>query len=210
MIPKDLSGVKALFSPGVGENIEFDLEIASRGIPVYLADNSVDLDVSSFPLVNFRKQHLAVIDSTDEITLGYWMESSGFAPNLSESFILQMDIEGAEWEIGKNLDPQTLGRFKVILVEVHELQKVFTKAGLEEVSSWIDRLTTTHKIVNAHINNGDLLVTYCGISVPPLVELVFLRDDCFSVLEEEEEIPHPLETPNDPSFKQYPLAFWGK
>ena len=209
LIPKDLSGVKALFSPGVGDNIEFDLEIANRGIPVYLADNSVDLDASNLPLVSFRKQHLAVKDSLNEITLGSWMELSGFDSNSNESFMLQMDIEGAEWEIGKNLDSQTLGRFKIILVEVHELQRICTKVGLEEVSSWFDRLSGTHKIVNAHVNNGDLPVPYRGILIPPLVELVFLRDDCFSELEDEIEIPHPLESPNDRSFKQTLLSFWG-
>lgn len=209
LVPKDLSGIKALFSPGVGENIEFDLEIASRGIPVYLADNSVDLDVSRLPLVHFRKKHLAATDSSDTISLSSWMEQEGFETNSKDDFMLQMDIEGAEWDIVKNLDQRTLNRFLVVIVEVHELQKVFTKVGLEVVSSFIDRLTRTHKIVNAHINNGDLVVTKAGISVPPLVELVFLRDDCFSNMEVEVQIPSPLESPNDPSFRHNPSAFWG-
>lgn len=208
LVPKDLSGVKALFSPGVGDKVDFDLELASRGISVYLADKSVDLDVSGLSRVHFLKKHLGSIDSSDTITLGSWMKQSGYEPGSPHSFILQMDIEGAEWEVGRNLDPRELERFKVILVEVHELQRVFTKAGLGEVLSWIERLTSGHKIVNTHVNNGDLPVRHRGIAVPPLVELVFLRDDYFSAIEDELEIPHPLEAPNDPSFPQRASSFW--
>ena len=38
----DFEGVKASFSPGVAETVEFDLEIAERGIQCFLIDASIE------------------------------------------------------------------------------------------------------------------------------------------------------------------------
>lgn len=207
LIPRDLSQVSALYSPGVGDNVEFDLQIASKGIPVFLADNSVDFKVEDQPLVKFRKKHLGLQESDSQITLDAWIKED--RPTVERnSLMLQMDIEGAEWEVLGYQRAETLKKFGVIVVEIHELQKVFTKSGLEEVSSWLDTITANHRIVNTHINNGEIDVSYRGVDVPPIVELVLLRDESHYTWEPETEIPHPLETANDPDFKMNSRKFW--
>jgi hypothetical protein len=207
LIPKDLSGVSALYSPGVGDNVEFDLEIASKGIPVFLADNSVDFTTSGHPLIKFRKKHLGLEESDSQITLDAWIDSDGSSLEGTD-LMLQMDIEGAEWNILRSQRAETLNKFKVIVVEIHELQKVFAKSGLEEVSSWLDRVTANHRIVNTHINNGEIEVFHLGVHIPPIVELVLLRNDANFSLEEETLLPHPQEAANDPDFKANSRRFW--
>ena len=209
LIPKDLSGVSALYSPGVGDNVEFDIQIASEGIPVFLADNSVDFEITNQPLVKFTKKHLGLLESDSQITLDAWVEADQ-APVEGKSLMLQMDIEGAEWEVLRCQRAETLNKFKVIVVEIHELQKVFSKPGLEQVSSWLDTVTANHRIVNTHINNGEIVVSHRGVSVPPIVELVLLRDESDYKWEPETEIPHPLEAANDPDFKMNSKRFWGQ
>jgi hypothetical protein len=41
LIPDDIAGICACISPGVSTQCDFDVQIADRGIPVYLLDASV-------------------------------------------------------------------------------------------------------------------------------------------------------------------------
>jgi hypothetical protein len=41
LVPDDLSGIRACFSPGVSKQASFELDMAKRGIPSFMADASV-------------------------------------------------------------------------------------------------------------------------------------------------------------------------
>ena len=42
LLPDDLGGIAACFSPGVGYSSKFEIDVAARGIRVHMADASVD------------------------------------------------------------------------------------------------------------------------------------------------------------------------
>jgi hypothetical protein len=50
LVPNDLAGIEALFSPGFGITSEFENDVAKKNIEVYMADASV-----SFPCKNNKK-----------------------------------------------------------------------------------------------------------------------------------------------------------
>jgi hypothetical protein len=210
LVPEGLTGISALFSPGVGNNIEFDLAIAEMGINVHLADNSVDIDVNNRPNVSFVKKHIGHRDSDETLTLETWINQK--APDVAEGasgdLMLQMDIEGAEWGILSNSAEQTLRRFQVLIVEVHELQKVFQQSGLDEVNAFLENLEKTHKLVFTHVNNGDILVRHRQVIVPPLVELVFLRSSLSPNWTSDRVFKPNLHIPNDPDFRDSNQDFW--
>ena len=210
LVPEGLTGISALFSPGVGDNIEFDVAIAEMGIKVHLADNSVDIDVSDRTNVSFVKKHIGHRDSDETLTLETWInqKSPDVAEGASGDLMLQMDIEGAEWGSLSNAAEQTLRRFQVLIVEVHELQKVFHQQGLDEVNAFLENLEKTHKLVFTHVNNGDISVRHRGVLVPPLVELVFLRSNLSPNWISNRVFEPDLHIPNDSNFRDSKHNFW--
>jgi hypothetical protein len=45
----------------------------------------------------------------------------------SDDLILQMDIEGAEWHVLLNVSRDTLRRFRIIVIELHDLERLMDK-----------------------------------------------------------------------------------
>ena len=54
LVPDDLAGISALFSPGVAETADFEAEFARRNVPCFLADYSVEGPPVSSPLFHFE------------------------------------------------------------------------------------------------------------------------------------------------------------
>ncbi|MBJ6123345.1 hypothetical protein [Sphingomonas mollis] len=93
LLPDDLDGITALFSPGVEAVATFETEIVARGMICYMADASV----TSPPLHNaafrFDAKFLGLRDSLEYTTIDSWVntyEAGNHDP------LLQIDIEGAE------------------------------------------------------------------------------------------------------------------
>ena len=74
LIPDDLDGVAACFSPGVDNRATFETSLIERGIPCYLADASVDGPPIEGDMVFFSKKFLAVINNEAMITLDDWID----------------------------------------------------------------------------------------------------------------------------------------
>jgi hypothetical protein len=55
LLPDDLQGIEACFSPGVNEVSGFEKDCAERGMKVFLADHSVDGPAAAHPLFHFTK-----------------------------------------------------------------------------------------------------------------------------------------------------------
>jgi len=63
LVPDDFNGLAACFSPGVSEIADFELELANRGIPCFLADYSVSAPPVAHPLFHFEKKFLGSEDN---------------------------------------------------------------------------------------------------------------------------------------------------
>ncbi len=120
LVPDDLQGVSACFSPGVSGTSSFERACYDRGMRLYLADHSVDqvgpeLEGADF---DFRKKFIGPQPLPHFMTLGAWVEASGVSDG---DWLLQMDIEGGEYEVLVEASPDLLNRFRVICVEFHFL-----------------------------------------------------------------------------------------
>ncbi|MFA6141544.1 MAG: FkbM family methyltransferase, partial [Hyphomicrobium sp.] len=93
--------------------------------------------------------------------------------------ILQMDIEGAEYRVLTSLSDSLLRRFRIIVIEFHELDQMFSRFGHLTMRGTFDRLLDTHAVVHIHPNNNTPAVERHGLSVPPLMEFTFYRRDSF-------------------------------
>jgi hypothetical protein len=195
LVPDDLDGVVACFSPGVDVIASFEQAIADRGIPCFLADASVEKAPIEHPQFVFDRKFLGVWNDETTITLDTWVKH--YAPPEGD-LILQMDIEGAEWPVLLNVSDETLARFRIIVLEVHAVQKMLEQEMLPIMSAALGRLTRSFHVVHNHPNNcyGSLQMGW--LEVPRLLELTFLRKDRANATGYETQFPHPLDRTNVP------------
>jgi hypothetical protein len=205
--PDDFEGVKACFSPGVSGSADFELDLAARGIPSYLADYSVNGPPELSPLFDFEKLFVATYNEPGKfIRLDDWIDKK--VPDTGD-LVLQMDIEGAEWPILADISPVTLSRFRIVILELHSLDYFLTNPqGLEIFESVFKKLNTQFSVVHLHANNVGGELNYQGIKIPRVVEVTLIRNDRYQKSNQvfDWSIPHPLDVPNFSGKKELPLS----
>ncbi|MEC3860965.1 FkbM family methyltransferase [Mesobacterium sp. TK19101] len=194
LLPDDLDGLAASFSPGVNVMVDFDLDMAARGVPVFMADASVDGPPVQNPLFDFEKLFLGPETRPGFITLDDWV--AGKAPAQGD-LLLQIDIEGAEWDVLDTVSDAVLNRFRIIALEVHDFHEVFRDGAAAQKLRVLKRLGRDFVVAHVHINNCDAPMSLGRLSVPPTFEITYLRRDRVTDLRPAAPLPHPLDTPND-------------
>jgi hypothetical protein len=196
LVPDLLENVQACFSPGVAETASFEEELAQRNIPCYLADFSVNASPIKHPLLTFTKKNLGLVESDECMTLESWISTS---LENSYNLLLQMDIEGAEYEVVHATPLSTLRKFSIIVIEFHSLELLVGSSGFTLVWSSINKLLQDFSIVHMHPNNADQPINYKGRMIHPVVEFTFLRNDFVTNQSRGLLMPHPLDVVNVPN-----------
>lgn len=203
LIPDDLQGISACFSPGVNNTKRFEDDLTTNhGIPCHLCDFTSDIEAFETPLIEgmqtFKKKWLDVDHGEDTITLDSWVEEKCSAEE--DDLLLQMDIEGAEFRNLLGCKQTTLERFRIIAIELHNLDAANDPEEFElELGPLLRRLDKTHICVHAHPNNccGEFAVEGSDLVVPRVIELTFLRRDRISQQQScisfHALLPHPLD-----------------
>ena len=194
LVPDDLIGIEACFSPGVGYFSLFEKECAERGMKVFLADSSVEKPTQSHELFVFTKKHLGILTNDKFMIIDDWVASS--LPDSSGDLLLQMDIEGSEYEVLLGASYNLLKRFRIIIVEFHFLDELWNKPFFQLASRVFEKLLQTHTCVHNHPNNFSDSVKNGEIEIPIVTELTFLRNDRISGSSFAKIFPHPLDTDN--------------
>lgn len=193
LIPDDLVGISACFSPGVSTIAYFEEDLAARGIKCFLADASVDGPPVTGPLFDFERKFLGPKTGGDFITLQDWVERK--APGTGD-MVLQMDIEGAEYRVILSSNRETLRKFRILVIEFHNVASIYDRMGLDLVNLTFSRLLEDFEIVHIHPNNRIRSVAYRDFVTPPLLEFTFLRKDRVTRRQPAATFPHPLDRKN--------------
>ncbi len=202
LIPDDLEGVGALFSPGVDQVSAFEDAMAARGMRCYLADGSVSGPASGNPSFHFEKKYLGMTEGGEFITLDDWVARN--EPG-DHDLMLQMDIEGAEWLVLATMSDALLARFRVMVIEFHSLTRMFDEFGGRVIPDILRRLLRTHHVVHSHPNNVAFIARRGEIEIPDLVEMTFLRKDRGQCKGYADQFPHALDIVNVPERPVMPL-----
>ena len=91
--------------------------------------------------------------------------------------ILQMDIEGAEYDVLTFESTATLGRFSTMIIEFHGLEQFFDWRFLHTTSIIFEKLYRNFSICHVHPNNCCGVTSLNGIDIPNVIEVSFLRHD---------------------------------
>ena len=191
LVPNDLKGIEACFSPGVGGKSRFELECADMGMKIYMADASVDGPALSDKRFNFQKKFIGGHKKVNFITLENWIKSVGV--HVEEDLLLQMDIEGFEYDVLNSTSIEVLKRFRVIIIEFHLLDNLGMPWYYHRSKKVFEKLLVNHSCVHIHPNNSCGITRIHGVEVPGIAEFTFLRNDRIKEKRKVKSLPHPLD-----------------
>jgi hypothetical protein len=166
----DNSGIA--YSFGVSDYSPWDLQMAERGYHVYQYDGTIEKAPDEHPLLEFNRYNISGSDvpGPNEKTVGQIIREHN---HKNENIILQMDIEGAEWDVLGQIAEEDILCFEQIIVEFHYL--VIRGASFAKQVRVLERLNQTHQVIHIHGNNHS-----CAIPVVLANEYnSFSRDLCF-------------------------------
>jgi len=203
LVANDLTGIRTCFSPGVSTMADFEMALVQRGIRCFLADYSIESCPVSNELIQFEKRFLGAHNDQIYMTLASWVRRH--ADPLEGDMILQMDIEGDEYDVLIETPMDILRRFRVIVVEFHLLDGLFNPAGFKLINSVFRKLEAEFQIVHLHPNNYADPVRFRQFVVPPVMEITFHRSDRLSTTSPTRVFPHKLDAPCCPWRVDYPV-----
>ncbi|NWG76078.1 MAG: FkbM family methyltransferase [Rubrivivax sp.] len=175
LVPNDLVGVQACFSPGVSFVSGFEKDCAELGMKVFLADKSVDRPAAEHELFSFTKKFVGAISNADFMTMDNWVTSS--LPEKNSDLLLQIDIEGYEYEVFLSTSEALMQRFRIIVAEFHHLDQLWSRPFFNLASRAFDKILQTHACVHIHPNNCCGSLQKDGLNIPRIMEFTFLRSD---------------------------------
>lgn len=194
LLPEDLAGIEFCFSPGVNRTADFENALADRGIRSFLADFSVDQPPLLRPEFVFDRKFIGARNNDIYMTLGAWKDK--YLPGYGGELLLQMDIEGGEYEVILNTPCELLRSFRIIVLELHALERLFDPFAYGIMKACFEKLLSWFYVVHAHPNNCAGVTAYNGIEIPSVIEFTFYNRDRNPPGAYCADFPHALDADN--------------
>lgn len=194
LVPDDLEGITRCYSPGVANCSEFELFFASRNIPCHLADFSVENIPIESDMFTFDKLYIGPWTKDNFISLNDWILRHA-QNEYGGDYILQMDIEGSEYSSLLTISEENLSKFRIIVLELHDLHAVIADRSLEFISEILTKILRQFNLVHTHINNCGRLLKYMDVTIPSVIEVTFIRKDRSASYGHVKALPHKLDMP---------------
>ncbi len=209
LVPDDLVGIEACFSPGVCFVSGFEKDCADLGMKVFMADKSVEKPAELHELFHFTQKYVGVTTSDNFMTVDDWVSAS--LPSSQSDLILQIDIEGYEYETFLAMSDSLMSRYRIIVAEFHDLDQLWNRSFFQLASRAFEKILQTHTCVHIHPNNCRKPLSKSGLSISPVAEFTFLRNDRICNPSYAKVFPHPLDSDNSDN-PHYPLptCFYSK
>lgn len=197
LLPEDFGNIKYAFSPGVSNKVSFEQALYKKyTIRSFLLDGSIESPPEDIGLAcaDFDGLFLKSFDGDGCTTLETWVnEKTGNERDLD--IILQMDIEGSEYEVIISTPQKIINRFRIIVMEIHFLDQLITdEIGI--FSAFLKKMNRNHVPVHLHPNNHAPLFEMHGILVPSVLEVTWLRRDRVIDFDPVLNLPHRLDRDN--------------
>jgi len=195
LVPDELQGIKTCFSPGVSTNSSFEYELSIKyDIKSYLADFSVESPTLMSKNFDFIKKYIGSKNSAYEIVFEDWILTNSIK---NEDLILQMDIEGGEYENIISLNPKVLKQFRILIIEFHNLELLLDAKAFPILESCFLKILEFFSVVHIHPNNNEHVEKCKTLEIPRVLEFTFLRKDFLHNEQFETKYPNPLDKTNN-------------
>ena len=199
LIPNDLEGIAQCLSAGCDLNWTFEKSLHStHGIASSILDSEDKRPSDLGSEQTYIAKWLGNSDTDSTIKFDTWIDLS--TKNSNGDLLLQMDIEGFEWEALANIGFKSLSRFRVISIEFHSTQNLYNKRLFQTVySPVIQNLLSLFDVVHVHPNNCCGATRFGDLEFPNIFELTLHRKDRSLGNLGYNSLPSPLDTKNVPS-----------
>jgi len=171
LLNDDIAESDICISLGIGDNYSFDLDIAGYCDQVLMFDHTISPPEQLSSNMVFERTGISADDSDGFTTIERIV--SGLP--VESDLILKIDVEGAECDVLESLNLETLGRFRQIAAEFHNLHAICDARHYEKISASLSKLSQTHVLSNFHINNWASYELVSGVPFPDVIEVTYLR-----------------------------------
>jgi hypothetical protein len=194
LLPDNFEDLSYCFSPGVDFTANFEHELSKKhGIKSFMADASVKASPIQDDNLSFVPKFLGSRSAGNFITLSDWVEQS--VGKDTGHRILQMDIEGGEYDVLTYESSDTLAQFTTMIIEFHWVEKLFRSDFLQMFSAIFEKIYVNFSICHVHPNNCCGIAKLDGLEVPRCMEVTFIRNDILDAFKNENQVslPHELD-----------------
>lgn len=192
------------YSFGVSAVSPWDLDMAERGFKVFQYDGSVNSGPDKHPNIFFHKFFISESPATIEPSKSLARILKDHSHEDERDIILQIDIEGGEWDFFAKISREDISRFRQIVVELHDIHTSPEKYAV------LEKIRATHTPIHFHYNNNVLdsvFITSPGfIYNPHVVEISYVRNDVCDFREDGGYYPSRLDFPNIPEKPEIPVG----
>ena len=192
------------YSLGISTYSPWDMEMAERGFKVHQYDASIASTPTPHPNIIFHPYFIMDRDVLPDNARRLLPELTANGDWNQNNMILQIDVEGAEWEIFAAMGERALKKFRQIIVEFHGLAFDMRKLAI------LEKLRATHTPVHAHYNNYGQRFQYVNnfIYQPHLLEISYARNDDYIFTPCNNYFPTPLDAKNVQDKPDIPIGFF--
>ena len=192
----DLKDIKIAYSFGISDNIQFDKDLADRGIDVYMYDHTINSLPYNHPKFHWKKVGLRGKKKYHNLQdLETLILENGHS--LEKNMILKLDVEHWEWNAINDLREETLNQFKYIAIEFH-FHDESTSSETKLYYTVLKKLEKTHQSFYFRCN-GDrsIIIKFGNNRICHILEVsyiirknnIFTYDDALYPISEFEYIP---------------------
>jgi hypothetical protein len=182
------------YSLGVGGDVSWDMDIASRDIEVFQFDHTVSGTPEKHSKFHFFKTGIAATDDTKSGMKSLDTLLKEHKHNNRE-LILKMDIEDSEWPVIDALDPVVISKFTQIVLEFHGFARLQHEEWLNMSGRVLSKLRQSHVPFHVHGNNWGEYCVIDGVPVPDVLEISYAARNSFSFAQNQETFPTSLDKP---------------
>lgn len=207
LLPDDLSGISEVFSPGSNQLSSFERDVANRWqIKSYICDSIEERPTDLSPFQDFTASWVGpYTDGEKYISLEDWVKEKSQSDG---DLLLQMDIEGAEFQTLIATPIETLNRFRVIVIEIHFLEALKNHWAFDLIySPFFSKILQQFDVIHLHPNNCCGLWSYGSFQYPRIIELTLHRKDRGRLLRPRASSRNDLDSPCVDSNPEISLDF---
>ena len=201
---EDFERIATAFSLGVGPNVDWDYDVAERGLLVHQYDHTVDASPRPHDGFRFHKRQITGLKTLGSETLESILDLA--ADRGPASNLLKIDIENEEWAVFANAPISTISAFSQILCEFHAFEFFHLDWHYETAHAALNNLKTAFEVVHVHGNNSAGMTKIGGRILPYVVEVTLINRDRYETVAARDVFPTAIDTPNDAKKKDYYLG----
>ncbi|MBC6404139.1 MAG: FkbM family methyltransferase [Rhodospirillales bacterium] len=184
-----------VYSYGVSDEMTFDLDLAERGLESFLYDYTIARLVQDHPRFRFRREGISGSNKPNKkvFTLEHHIAENGHTDG---DMILKMDVEGAEWDVLRTIDPAVLTRFEQIIMELHRIWHLDRPEFYQCFCPAMEKLREHFHLFHVHANNAGPIRSLSDLPVASPLEISLLRKDLSATAPWQTIIPSALDAAN--------------